>query len=114
MKAVGNAVAVYLRRYSAQDWQKYFLSTHFWSPLSGWALPIAAIADIKKSPEIISGKMTTALVCQFHFPKIMYNQFTLIRVSIRRPLCASLGTSNPEICCYSQFIAPIWPLSQCR
>uniref|UniRef100_A0A673UNJ6 Mitochondrial pyruvate carrier n=1 Tax=Suricata suricatta TaxID=37032 RepID=A0A673UNJ6_SURSU len=30
---------------------------------SNWGLPIAAIKDMKKSPEIISGQMTFALCC---------------------------------------------------
>uniref|UniRef100_A0A674NHQ5 Mitochondrial pyruvate carrier n=2 Tax=Takifugu TaxID=31032 RepID=A0A674NHQ5_TAKRU len=36
---------------------------HFWGPVANWGLPIAAIADMKKSPEIISGRMTFALCC---------------------------------------------------
>jgi hypothetical protein len=43
-------------------WRDYFLSTHFWGPVANWGLPLAAIADTKKSPEFISGKMTTALL----------------------------------------------------
>ncbi|XP_076141671.1 mitochondrial pyruvate carrier 1 isoform X1 [Alosa pseudoharengus] len=39
------------------------LSTHFWGPVANWGLPIAAISDMKKSPEIISGRMTFALTC---------------------------------------------------
>ncbi|PRD23370.1 UNVERIFIED_CONTAM: Mpc1 [Trichonephila clavipes] len=31
---------------------------HFWGPVANWGIPIAAIADIKKDPSIISGKMT--------------------------------------------------------
>ncbi|EMP25172.1 Vesicle transport protein SFT2A, partial [Chelonia mydas] len=31
---------------------------HFWGPVANWGLPIAAINDMKKSPEIISGRMT--------------------------------------------------------
>ncbi|CAJ1048858.1 mitochondrial pyruvate carrier 1 [Xyrichtys novacula] len=38
-------------------------STHFWGPVANWGLPIAAITDMKKSPEIISGRMTFALSC---------------------------------------------------
>lgn len=38
-------------------------STHFWGPVANWGLPIAAINDMKKSPEIISGRMTFALCC---------------------------------------------------
>lgn len=37
------------------------MSTHFWGPVANWAIPIAAIMDMKKDPEIISPKMTTAL-----------------------------------------------------
>lgn len=29
--------------------------------VANWGLPMAAIADFKKDPELISGKMTTAL-----------------------------------------------------
>lgn len=34
------------------------LLQHFWGPVANWGLPIAAINDMKKSPEIISGRMT--------------------------------------------------------
>ena len=37
------------------------LSQHFWGPVANWGLPLAAMADMKKSPEFISGKMTLAL-----------------------------------------------------
>ncbi|NXF04641.1 MPC1 protein, partial [Smithornis capensis] len=36
---------------------------HFWGPVANWGLPVAAINDMKKSPEIISGRMTFALCC---------------------------------------------------
>ncbi|CAL8353220.1 unnamed protein product [Merluccius merluccius] len=36
---------------------------HFWGPIANWGLPVAAITDMKKSPEIISGRMTFALTC---------------------------------------------------
>ncbi|KAB0364567.1 hypothetical protein FD754_008723 [Muntiacus muntjak] len=39
------------------------IETHFWGPVANWGLPIAAINDMKKSPEIISGRMTFALCC---------------------------------------------------
>uniref|UniRef100_A0AAV2LRZ7 Mitochondrial pyruvate carrier n=1 Tax=Knipowitschia caucasica TaxID=637954 RepID=A0AAV2LRZ7_KNICA len=39
------------------------IHVHFWGPVANWGLPIAAIADMKKSPEIISGRMTFALCC---------------------------------------------------
>jgi len=50
----------WLRSPSARD---YFFSTHFWGPVANWGLPLAAIADLKKNEEVISGSMTTALAC---------------------------------------------------
>uniref|UniRef100_A0A8B9PGW1 Mitochondrial pyruvate carrier n=2 Tax=Aves TaxID=8782 RepID=A0A8B9PGW1_APTOW len=41
----------------------YLQSFHFWGPVANWGLPVAAINDMKKSPEIISGRMTFALCC---------------------------------------------------
>ncbi|PWN21121.1 UPF0041-domain-containing protein [Microstroma glucosiphilum] len=43
--------------------RQYFFSTHFWGPVANWGLPLAAIADLKKDEEVISGTMTTALAC---------------------------------------------------
>lgn len=40
----------------------FFLSQHFWGPVANWGLPLAAIADMKKDPEIISPKMTTGKI----------------------------------------------------
>nr|POE63175.1 mitochondrial pyruvate carrier 1 [Quercus suber] len=39
----------------------YFCSTHFWGPASNFGIPIAAVMDTQKDPEIISGPMTLAL-----------------------------------------------------
>ncbi|THC96830.1 hypothetical protein EYZ11_003709 [Aspergillus tanneri] len=39
----------------------YFCSTHFWGPASNFGIPIAAVMDTQKDPEIISGQMTGAL-----------------------------------------------------
>ncbi|XP_036174150.1 mitochondrial pyruvate carrier 1-like [Myotis myotis] len=47
----------------SKDFRGYLMSTHFWGPVANWGLPIAAINDMKKSPEIISGRMTFALCC---------------------------------------------------
>ncbi|XP_055125472.1 mitochondrial pyruvate carrier 1 isoform X3 [Symphalangus syndactylus] len=44
----------------SKDFRDYLMSTHFWGPVANWGLPIAAINDMKKSPEIISGRMTFA------------------------------------------------------
>ncbi|CAB4441582.1 unnamed protein product [Rhizophagus irregularis] len=35
---------------------------HFWGPVANWGLPLAAIADSRKDPEIISPKMTVAML----------------------------------------------------
>lgn len=43
--------------------REYFFSTHFWGPVANWGLPLAAIADLSKDEEVISGTMTTALTC---------------------------------------------------
>ncbi|XP_012695836.1 mitochondrial pyruvate carrier 1 [Clupea harengus] len=47
----------------SKEMREYLMSTHFWGPVANWGLPIAAMADMKKSPEIISGRMTFALTC---------------------------------------------------
>ncbi|EAA27001.1 UPF0041 domain-containing protein [Neurospora crassa OR74A] len=39
----------------------YLCSTHFWGPASNFGIPIAAVLDTQKSPELISGQMTGAL-----------------------------------------------------
>ncbi|KAK7729982.1 Small nuclear ribonucleoprotein-associated protein B [Cytospora paraplurivora] len=39
----------------------YICSTHFWGPVSNFGIPLAAVADTFKSPELISGPMTFAL-----------------------------------------------------
>ncbi|KAL0951215.1 hypothetical protein HGRIS_007938 [Hohenbuehelia grisea] len=43
--------------------REYFFSTHFWGPVANWGLPLAALADLQKDEEVISGTMTTALAC---------------------------------------------------
>uniref|UniRef100_A0A0N4Z2F2 Mitochondrial pyruvate carrier n=1 Tax=Parastrongyloides trichosuri TaxID=131310 RepID=A0A0N4Z2F2_PARTI len=52
----------YFSQHTAKEWRDYFFSTHFLGPLVNYGLPIAALADLKKSPEIISGNMTVALL----------------------------------------------------
>ena len=39
------------------NWFNCYLQ-HFWGPVANWGIPLAAIADMKKDPEIISPKMT--------------------------------------------------------
>ncbi|EIM83518.1 UPF0041-domain-containing protein [Stereum hirsutum FP-91666 SS1] len=43
--------------------REYFFSTHFWGPVANWGLPLAALADLSKDEEVISGTMTSALTC---------------------------------------------------
>uniref|UniRef100_A0A8C7ILT5 Mitochondrial pyruvate carrier n=1 Tax=Oncorhynchus kisutch TaxID=8019 RepID=A0A8C7ILT5_ONCKI len=50
----------------SKEFREYLMrydTFHFWGPVANWGLPIAAISDMKKSPEIISGRMTFALTC---------------------------------------------------
>lgn len=61
------SVSKYFKQYSGKEWINYFLSTHFWGPVANWGLPIAAISDLKKNPEMISGNMTVALVNFIYF-----------------------------------------------
>ncbi|XP_069895329.1 mitochondrial pyruvate carrier 1-like protein [Dipodomys merriami] len=45
-----------------KEFREYLTSTHFWGPVANWGLPLAAIKDTKAPPDIISGRMTTALI----------------------------------------------------
>ncbi|XP_004714641.1 mitochondrial pyruvate carrier 1-like protein [Echinops telfairi] len=60
------AVAALLQRAKAyvktKEFRDYITSTHFWGPMANWGLPLAAFKDMKSSPEIISGRMTAALI----------------------------------------------------
>ncbi|XP_059686247.1 mitochondrial pyruvate carrier 1 isoform X2 [Pelecanus crispus] len=55
--ALGRKAVDYVR---SKEFRDYLMSTHFWGPVANWGLPVAAINDMKKSPEIISGRMTFA------------------------------------------------------
>lgn len=48
----------------------YYYSTHFWGPIANWGIPIAALSDVRKDPELISGKMTGGN--KFIFNSILY------------------------------------------
>ncbi|PAA66590.1 hypothetical protein BOX15_Mlig001206g2, partial [Macrostomum lignano] len=61
MSAGGNLFTRGLRYLASKEFRSYLCSTHFWGPVANWGLPLAALADVKKNPEMISGKMTTAL-----------------------------------------------------
>ncbi|KAJ1921313.1 pyruvate transporter mpc1 [Tieghemiomyces parasiticus] len=51
----------FTEKLTSKEFRSYLCSTHFWGPVANWGLPLAAMADMKKDPEIISGKMTAAL-----------------------------------------------------
>lgn len=77
-------VAQYFRQSTRKEWLNYFMSTHFWGPIANWGLPIAAMADIKKDPSYISGKMTFALMCYCRISKMKRkNEEKLIRCKKR-------------------------------
>ncbi|KAF3763637.1 UPF0041-domain-containing protein [Cryphonectria parasitica EP155] len=59
MAALIKAVNAKIRSNPVSD---YFCSTHFWGPASNFGIPIAAVLDTQKSPDLISGPMTGALV----------------------------------------------------
>ncbi|GAB7359395.1 hypothetical protein MBLNU230_g6044t2 [Neophaeotheca triangularis] len=40
----------------------YLFSTHFLGPASNFGIPIAAVMDTQKDPDIVSGPMTAALL----------------------------------------------------
>ncbi|ODQ65825.1 UPF0041-domain-containing protein [Nadsonia fulvescens var. elongata DSM 6958] len=46
----------------SKDFVKYVCSTHFWGPVSNFGIPVAAVMDLKKDPELISGAMTGSLI----------------------------------------------------
>lgn len=49
-------------RYVNKETLKYVFTTHFWGPVSNFGIPLAAIYDLQKDPELISGPMTGALI----------------------------------------------------
>lgn len=69
--------------------RSYFMSTHFWGPIANWGIPLAAIADIRKDPKYISGKMTLAL-CVY---SLLFMRFA-IKVQPRNMLLFSCHATN--------------------
>jgi len=58
LHTMASTFTAWLRSPAARD---YFFSTHFWGPVANWGLPLAALADLRKDEEVISGTMTGAL-----------------------------------------------------
>ncbi|PWN54180.1 UPF0041-domain-containing protein [Violaceomyces palustris] len=69
--------------------REYFFSTHFWGPVANWGLPLAAIADLKKDEEVISGSMTSALACY----SLVFSRFAW-RVQPRNYLLLACHATN--------------------
>eukprot|EP01135_Chromosphaera_perkinsii_P004838 Nk52_evm2s299 gene=Nk52_evmTU2s299 len=51
----------FVQKLQSKEFRDYLCSTHFWGPVANWGLPMAAMADMKKSPDLISPYMTAAL-----------------------------------------------------
>lgn len=51
----------FMESLKSKEFRDYLMSTHFWGPVANWGIPIAALADVRKDPKFISGKMTLAL-----------------------------------------------------
>ncbi|KAG7292705.1 pyruvate transporter mpc1 [Staphylotrichum longicolle] len=58
MAAVVKAINAKIRAHPVLN---YVCSTHFWGPVSNFGIPVAAVMDTQKSPDLISGPMTFAL-----------------------------------------------------
>ncbi|XP_006864358.1 PREDICTED: mitochondrial pyruvate carrier-like protein-like [Chrysochloris asiatica] len=72
-----------------KEFREYMTSTHFWGPVANWGLPLAAFKDMTKSPDMISGRMTTALICySLAFMRFAY------RVQPRNLLLMSCHSAN--------------------
>lgn len=60
----------------------FSISTHFWGPIANWGIPIAALSDIRKDPELISGKMTGGNYVYFEFRFVFNYNNVYLRVYI--------------------------------
>lgn len=57
-----DAIMKTLNRHSKKEWINYFCSTHFWGPVANWGIPFAALADLKKHPDLISGTLLLQII----------------------------------------------------
>lgn len=72
-----------------KEFRDYVTSTHLWGPAFNWGLPLAAFKDMRASPEIISGRMTTALI----FYSLAFMRFAYRVQPRNRLLMACHGTN---------------------
>jgi hypothetical protein len=56
-----NGAAGFVAKFKSPEFRSYLMSTHFWGPLANWGFVLAAIMDMDKPAEAISGPMTTAM-----------------------------------------------------
>ena len=52
----------YFKLLFSKETLRYVCSTHFWGPVSNFGIPVAAILDLNKDPDLISGPMTGSLI----------------------------------------------------
>ncbi|CAO1631898.1 unnamed protein product [Sympodiomycopsis kandeliae] len=83
---MASGFSAWIRSPAARD---YFFSTHFWGPVANWGLPLAAIADLKKDEEVISGTMTGALAAY----SLVFSRFAW-RVTPRNYLLLACHATN--------------------
>ncbi|KAF8922572.1 mitochondrial pyruvate carrier [Mucidula mucida] len=74
--------------------REYFFSTHFWGPVANWGLPLAALSDLAKDEEFISGSMTTTLMCYSLTDALISFPPTAWRVQPRNYLLFACHTTN--------------------
>nr|XP_060487322.1 mitochondrial pyruvate carrier 1-like protein [Panthera onca] len=72
-----------------KEFREYLTSVHFWGPVANWGLPLAAFKDMRAPPDIISGRMTTALI----FYSLAFMRFAY-RVQPRNLLLLACHTTN--------------------
>ncbi|KAB0405988.1 hypothetical protein E2I00_014598 [Balaenoptera physalus] len=72
-----------------KEFRDYVTSTHFWGPVANWGLPLAAFKDMRAPPDIISGRMTTALI----FYSMVFRRFAYLVQPRNLLLMACHGTN---------------------
>ncbi|KAJ7974768.1 Mitochondrial pyruvate carrier [Quillaja saponaria] len=70
-------------------------TTHFWGPVFGWSIPVAAVLDTKKPPEQISVNMT-AVMCVY---SAMFMRFAWV-IQPRNLHLLALHVSNETVQLY--------------
>ncbi|XP_033102224.1 mitochondrial pyruvate carrier 1-like [Anneissia japonica] len=88
-KSTGSAKSSATGEMKEQTWIQYFFSSQFWGPAANWGIPIAAMADMKRDPTIISPNMTAAL-CVY---SLLFMRFSLM-VKPRNMLLFSCHFTN--------------------